>query len=37
MGMTLVISNFFGNITGGLMLDLSGGVSFMLIVGIAVS
>ena len=37
MGMTLGISNFIGNIAGGLMLDLSGGVSFMLIVGIAVS
>ena len=37
MGMTLGISNFIGNIAGGLMLDSSGGVSFMLIVGIAVS
>jgi PPP family 3-phenylpropionic acid transporter len=37
MGMSLVISGMIGNSLGGLMLDTSGGVSFMLTVGIAVS
>lgn len=37
MGMSMGISNLIGNLAGGVMLDSSGGVSFMLIVGIAIS
>ncbi|PKO14574.1 MAG: hypothetical protein CVU39_13935 [Chloroflexi bacterium HGW-Chloroflexi-10] len=37
MGMTMGISNLIGSLSGGLMLDSSGGVSLMLTVSIAVS
>jgi MFS transporter, PPP family, 3-phenylpropionic acid transporter len=37
MTIALSISGMIGNFTGGLMLDSSGGVSFMLTVGLAVS
>ncbi len=37
MGMTMGISGLFSNYAGGLMLDSQGGVTLMLIVGIAVS
>jgi MFS transporter, PPP family, 3-phenylpropionic acid transporter len=37
MGMTMGISGLFGNFLGGFMLDSSGGVPFMLTVGIVVS
>lgn len=37
MGMVMGISGLLGNILGGVMLDTSGGVPFMLTVGLAVS
>jgi PPP family 3-phenylpropionic acid transporter len=37
MGMAMILSGLIGNFAGGLMLDTSGGVRFMLTVGAAVS
>ncbi len=37
MDMSMGISDLIGNLAGGVMLNSIGGVSFMLIVGIAIS
>ena len=37
MGMTMGLSGLVGNVTGGLMLDSSGGVPLMLLVGVGIS